>query len=34
MADRVVREAVVDEGSVDGFGRRGERGMVMRRWVA
>jgi hypothetical protein len=31
--ERVVREAAVLGGRVDGFGRRGEGEMVIRRWV-
>ena len=34
MLWRVVRVAEVDGGSVAGFGRAGEEGMVRRRWTA
>ena len=34
MEERVVREAVVDGGRVDGLGREGEAGIRIRRWAA
>ena len=34
MLDRVVRDAVVEGGRVDGLGREGEAGIRIRRWAA
>jgi hypothetical protein len=34
MEERVVREAVVEGGRVDGLGREGEAGIRIRRWAA